>query len=87
MAYSTPLVRFDILHYQQNGQQYTLKVGTPEWYTWLNNFPKFAFSSEYGSFTARKEPAGNRRGGEYWKAYRTRIGKLHHRPSLDVIKF
>ena len=52
-------------------------VGTLDWYAWLNNFPTFAFSSEYGSFTARKETAGNRRGGAYWKAYRTRNGKLH----------
>ncbi|HEY6285468.1 MAG TPA: NB-ARC domain-containing protein, partial [Ktedonobacteraceae bacterium] len=77
MAHSTPHVRFDTLLYQQNGQKHTLKVGTPEWYTWLNTFPTFAFSGEYGSFTARKEPAGNRRGGEYWKAYRTLKGKLH----------
>ena len=77
MAHSTPLVRFDTLRYQQNGLQHNLKVGTPEWYSWLNNFPTFAFSSTYGSFTARKEIAGNRRGGSYWKAYRTRNGKLH----------
>ena len=77
MALTTPKVQSDTLLYQQNGQQYILKIGTPEWYVWLINFPMFAFSSEYGSFTARKEPAGNRRGGEYWKAYRTRNGKLH----------
>ena len=77
MAHSTPFIRFDTLHYQQNGLQHSLNVGTPEWYAWLNNFPTFAFSSEYGSFTARKETAGNRRGGSYWKAYRTRNGKLH----------
>src|ERR1700693_2301767 len=77
MALSTPLVRFDTLLYQQNGQEYTLMVGTSEWYAWLNTVSTFAFSSEYGSFTARKEPAGNKRGGEYWKAYRTRKGKLH----------
>ncbi len=29
------------------------------------------------AFTARKEPPGNRCGGEYWKAYRTGNGKLH----------
>src|SRR5262249_21698400 len=52
-------------------------VGTPEWYSWLNGASTFAFSSTYGSFTARKELSGNRRGGEYWKAYRTRNGKLH----------
>jgi len=77
VAHSTPLVRFDTLLYQQNGLQHSLTVGTSEWYAWLNNFPTFAFSSEYGSFTARKETAGNRRGGAYWKAYRTRNGKLH----------
>jgi predicted ATPase/DNA-binding CsgD family transcriptional regulator len=77
MAHSTPFIRFDTLHYQQNGLQHRLKVGTSEWFAWLNNFPTFAFSSEYGSFTARKETAGNRRGGSYWKAYRTRNGKLH----------
>ena len=77
MAYSTPKVQSDTLCYQQDGQQHILKVGTPEWYAWLNNFPRFAFSSEYGSFTARKESAGNRRGGEYWKAYRTRNRKLY----------
>jgi predicted ATPase/DNA-binding CsgD family transcriptional regulator len=77
VARSTPLVQFDSLRYQQDGQQYMLKVGTPEWYAWLNEFPMFAFRGEYGSFTARKELAGNRRGGEYWKAYRTRNRKLH----------
>jgi predicted ATPase/DNA-binding CsgD family transcriptional regulator len=77
VAHSTPLVRFDTLLYQHNGQKHNLKVGTPEWYAWLHNYPTFAFSSEYGSFTARKETAGNRRGGAYWKAYRTRNGKLH----------
>ncbi|HXZ06089.1 MAG TPA: NB-ARC domain-containing protein, partial [Ktedonobacteraceae bacterium] len=78
MAHSTPLVRLDTLLYHQNGQQHSLKVGTPEWYAWLNEFPTFAYRGEYGSFTARKEQAGNRSGGEYWKAYRTRNGKLHH---------
>jgi predicted ATPase/DNA-binding NarL/FixJ family response regulator len=77
VAHSTPIVKFDTLLYQHSGHQHTLKVGTPEWYAWLNNFHTFAFSSENGIFTARKETAGNRRGGEYWKAYRTRNGKLH----------
>ena len=31
-------------------------VGTPEWYAWLNAVSTFAFRSEYGSFTARKDP-------------------------------
>lgn len=77
MAHSTPKVQSDTLLYQQNGLQHILKVGTPEWYAWLDYNLSFAFSNEYGSFTARKEPAGNRRGGEYWKAYRTHNRKLH----------
>src|SRR6516162_6379147 len=77
VARTTPFVRFDTLHHQQNGQENFLIVGTPAWYAWLNTATTFAFSSDYGSFTARKEPAGNKRGAEYWKAYRTRNGKLH----------
>src|SRR5207302_1541121 len=30
-----------------------------------------------GSYTARKERAGNHRGGWYWKAYRTYQGRLY----------
>ena len=77
MARSTPLVRFDNLLYQQNGQEYSVMVGTQDWFAWLNTVSTFSFSNEYGTFTARKEPPGNRRGGEYWKAYRTYRGKLH----------
>jgi hypothetical protein len=37
----------------------------------------FAFRSAFGTFTARKEQASNKRGGWYWRAYRKREGKLH----------
>src|SRR5260370_31303743 len=53
-----------------------LTVGTPEWYAWLAQAEAFAFTSPSGTFTARKEQAGNRRGGWYWKAYRKGGGKL-----------
>ena len=51
-------------------------MGTPEWYAWLVQAETFAFTSPSGTFTARKEQAGNRRGGWYWKAYRKGGGKL-----------
>ena len=51
-------------------------MGTPEWYAWLVQAETFAFTSPSGTFTARKEQAGNRRGGWYWKAYRKDGGKL-----------
>jgi predicted ATPase/DNA-binding CsgD family transcriptional regulator len=76
MAHKTPILRNNTLYFQQEGQQQTITVGTPDWYTWLKTVSTFAFSSEHGSFTARKEQPGNRRGGEYWKAYRMQRGKL-----------
>jgi len=51
-------------------------VGTPAWYAWLATASTFAFTGEGGTFTARKERAGNKRGGWYWKAYRTQHGTL-----------
>ena len=76
MAQNTPLVRGDTLLYQQDKQDYVLAVGTPDWFTWLTTASTFAFTSESGTFTARKERAGNKRGGWFWKAYRKRGGKL-----------
>jgi len=76
MAKMTPLVRGDTLVYQQDEYEQALVVGTPAWYAWLTTASTFAFSSGAGSFTARKERAGNQRGGWYWKAYRTYRGKL-----------
>src|SRR5258708_4172038 len=76
MARQTPILRNNTLSFFMNGQEHTLTIGTPDWYTWLKTVSTFAFSSEHGSFTARKEQPGNRRGGEYWKAYRMQRGKL-----------
>ena len=77
MAHTTPIIQFDTLVYSQDEQEIRLEVGTPAWYEWLNKVTTFAYTSEQGSFTARKEQAGNRRGGRYWKAYRKRQGKLY----------
>jgi LuxR family maltose regulon positive regulatory protein len=76
MAKRTPIVRGNTLTYQQDEQEQMLLVETPAWYAWLETASTFAFTSEAGTFTARKERAGNQRGGWYWKAYRTQQGKL-----------
>ncbi len=71
-----PVVQDDTLLYQKDGQDYRLSVGTQAWYAWLSSATTFAFRSELGIFTARKERAGHKRGGWYWRAYRKRGGKL-----------
>ncbi len=75
MAKLTPLVRGDTLIYQQDDQEQVLVVGTTGWFVWLETATTFAFISEAGTFTARKERPGNQRGGWYWKAYRTQHSK------------
>jgi LuxR family transcriptional regulator, maltose regulon positive regulatory protein len=77
MASRTPIIQDTVLTYQQNEQVMRLMVDTSEWYRWLSGASIFAFRDEQGTFTARKERAGNKRGGEYWKAYRRSNGKLH----------
>ncbi len=77
MAHITPFVRDTLLHYQDRGQTHALLVESPEWYHWLETASIFAFESSKGSFTARKERSGNKRGGWYWKAYRKRGRKLY----------
>ena len=75
MAKMTPLVRGDRLIHEQDDHEQVLVVGTPAWFAWLETATTFAFTSDTGTFTARKERAGNQRGGWYWKAYRTQHGK------------
>src|SRR5947209_7104040 len=75
MTKMTPLVRGDRLIYQQDEHEQVLAVETPAWFAWLATASTFAFTSDNGTFTARKERAGNQRGGWYWKAYRTQHGK------------
>lgn len=76
MPKPTPLVRDTLLVDRREEHEQMLTVGTSEWYDWLAQAETFAFTSPSGSFTARKEQAGNRRGGWYWKAYRKGGGKL-----------
>src|SRR5437588_12959103 len=76
MDHTTRHVRDTALFYQDHGQTQGLLVESLEWYDWLETASTFTFESSHGSFTARKERAGNKRGGWYWKAYRRRGGKL-----------
>ncbi len=76
MTSTPPLIQGKVLTYHQSGQPAHLMVDTPDWYAWLRSASTFTFHGEQGTFTARKERAGSGRGGEYWKAYRRRNGKL-----------
>jgi LuxR family maltose regulon positive regulatory protein len=74
-----PKVRGDTLVYYQDGHEQTLTVGTAARYAWLETASTFAFVNDMGTFTARREQAGHKRGGWYWKAYRKHQGKLSSR--------
>jgi LuxR family maltose regulon positive regulatory protein len=76
MAAKTPTIEDRVLIYQQDERLVQLTVDTPGWYRWLNSASVFAFRCEQGTFTARKERAGNKRGSEYWRPYRRSNGKL-----------
>jgi predicted ATPase/DNA-binding CsgD family transcriptional regulator len=75
MAASLPVVQGASLTWRHGTQEQRLLVGTPEWYAWLERVAAFAYEDTYGRFTARKE--GRQRGGQYWRAYRKREGRLH----------
>ncbi len=75
----TPTVQGETLVYRQDGQDLLLPVDTAAWFAWLETASTFSFVSETGRFTARREQAGHKRGGWYWKAYRKRHGKLSSR--------
>ena len=75
----TPTVQGKTLVYRQDGQEQVLTVDTAAWFAWLETASTFSFVSEAGSFTARREQAGHKRGGWYWKAYRKQHGKLTSR--------
>jgi predicted ATPase/DNA-binding CsgD family transcriptional regulator len=76
MAKTPPIVKDGLLTYPQGGSSTQVQVDSADWYSWLETASSFAFRSGHGSFTARKERAGNRRGSLYWRAYCTREGKV-----------
>src|SRR6266581_4430032 len=75
----TPTIQGETLVYRQDGQEQVLTVDTTAWFAWLETASTFSFVSETGRFTARREQAGHKRGGWYWKAYRKQHGKLSSR--------
>ena len=75
----TPTVQGENLVYQQEGQEQVLTVDTAAWFAWLETASTFSFGNSEGRFTARREQAGHKRGGWYWKAYRKQHGKLSSR--------
>src|SRR2546430_13200189 len=75
----TPTIQGETLVYRQDGHEQGLIVDTAAWFAWLETASTFSFVSEEGSFTARREQAGHKRGGWYWKAYRKQHGKLSSR--------
>jgi len=76
MTPAPPYVEGQTLTYQQDEQAQRLMIGTPAWYSWLQTATRFTFTSDKGTFTARREQAGNKRGGWYWRAYHKHAGKL-----------
>ncbi|QBD76740.1 hypothetical protein EPA93_12280 [Ktedonosporobacter rubrisoli] len=79
MARSTPVIRDNMLLIAYADQTLSLVAGSESWFAWLQKETTtiFAFQGLASSYTARKERAGNQRGGEYWKAYRSYQGKLY----------
>ncbi|HEU5381332.1 MAG TPA: LuxR C-terminal-related transcriptional regulator [Ktedonobacteraceae bacterium] len=75
MAITTPHVFRRHLTYLEQGQEYTLVLEGPEWWTWLNREETriFRFVGFQGHFTARRE---NKHGKWYWYAYRKDCGTL-----------
>jgi predicted ATPase/DNA-binding CsgD family transcriptional regulator len=76
VAKNLPTVTGKTLLYQKQGHEQFVRVGTPAWYTWLQQARAFTFRTSSRQYTVRKEQASNRRGGWYWKAYYRRAGKL-----------
>src|SRR5260370_28348768 len=77
MAQTPPIIQDGVLTDLRDGSPVRIVVDSSDWYAWLQTASIFTFRGEHGSFTAHKEHAGNRRGGAYWRAYRTWQGKLH----------
>ncbi len=79
MVRTTSIIRDNILVYQHHDVSLTLVVGTLAWDAWLIDATSFIVEHEHARFIARKERAGNRRGGWYWRAYHKHKGILYRR--------
>src|SRR5262245_37853633 len=70
MARTTPQVVNERL--TGHGAASPVAVGSPAWFSWLEQASHFAFRDPAGTFTARREAHGR---GAYWRAYRTVGGR------------
>jgi LuxR family maltose regulon positive regulatory protein len=79
MSRSTPTIHNNTLFVFKEGRTAEIAIGSSQWFEWLNQPTStiFSFQSAGGSYTARKEIAGNHRGSWYWKAYRKHRGTLY----------
>ena len=68
-----------LFYAEEQAASASIVVGSEQWFAWLceETSTIFSFHAPGGSYTARKERAGSRRGGWYWKAYHTYQGKLY----------
>src|SRR5262245_3705778 len=75
MAHTLPAVHGDMLV----GDAITtpIRVGSVEWYTWLEEATAFAFVAPSGAFTARKQSPSRQYRTAYWYAFRKSGGSLH----------
>jgi predicted ATPase/DNA-binding CsgD family transcriptional regulator len=71
-----PFIEGQILTYQHGERTQTLVIGTLAWYRWLQTATTFTFTCNQATFTVRREQAGNKRGGWYWRAYHKHTDKL-----------
>jgi len=72
----TALVEGETLTYQQNEESCQIQLGTRAWYIWLQSATLFRVRGPFGTFTVRRERAGNQRGNWYWRAYYKHHGTL-----------
>ena len=71
-----PTVVEGVLTYQHDGVVSHISVGSADWECWLHLADRFRVQHPQGTFTVRKEQAGNHRGTGYWRAYRRHKGVL-----------
>lgn len=76
MPVPEPTVEGATLRYEQAGEQKSVEVGSPAWFAWLAGASRFVVATAAGRVSVRKEQAGSKRGGWYWRAYRKHRGQL-----------
>lgn len=70
------VLKGELLHYERADGPAVVLVGSPAWFDWLRRADRFVIEAPGGRITVRKERAGNKRGGGYWRALRKTRGRL-----------